>query len=180
MAFFYLKALHIIFIVTWFAGLFYIIRIFIYQTEANEREEPARTILLEEYKRNSMRLWLGITWPSAILTLILGTLVLLQVPSYLSQGYMHIKLFLVLLLYIYHFICHRIYNQLQQGIFKYKSQGLRVWNEVATLFLVGIVFIIVLKSALSMLWGVIGLVVFAIVLMIAIRIYKRIREKNEE
>ncbi len=180
MAFLYLKALHIIFIVTWFAGLFYIIRIFIYQTEANDREEPARSILLAEYKRNAMRLWLGITWPSAILTLIFGTLVLWQVPSYLSEGFMHVKLFLVLLLYIYHFICHRIYKQLQQGVFKYKSQGLRVWNEVATLFLVGIIFIIVLKSALSMVWGVIGLVIFAVVLMIAIRMYKKIREKNEK
>ncbi|MEL7005125.1 MAG: CopD family protein, partial [Bacteroidota bacterium] len=72
MTFLYLKALHIIFVVTWFAGLFYIIRIFIYQTEANEREEPARSVLLEEYKRNASRLWFGIAWPSAILTLILG------------------------------------------------------------------------------------------------------------
>lgn len=180
MAFMYLKALHIIFVVTWFAGLFYIIRIFIYQTEANEREEPARSVLLEEYKRNAMRLWLGITWPSAILTLIFGTLVLMQVPVYLKEGFMHVKLFLVLLLYIYHFICHRIYKQLQNGIFKYSSQKLRIWNEVATLFLVGIVFVIVLKSALSMIWGVLGLVLFAILLMLAIRIYKKIREKNEK
>lgn len=180
MTFLYLKALHIIFVVTWFAGLFYIIRIFIYQTEANDKDEPARTILLEEYKRNAKRLWLGIAWPSAILTLVLGTLVLLQVPSYLSQGFMHIKLTLVLLLYVYHFICHRIYKQLQQGVFSYKSQGLRIWNEVATLFLVGIVFLIVLKNALSMIWGIIGLVLFAIILMIAIRIYKKIREKDEK
>ena len=180
MPFLYLKALHIIFVVTWFAGLFYIIRIFIYHTEANERKEPARSILIEEYKRNAKRLWLGIAWPSAILTLIFGVSVLLQVPSYISQGFMHIKLFLVLLLYIYHFICQSIYTQLQNGVFKYKSQGLRVWNEVATLFLIGIVFIIVLKNALSMVWGIIGLVLFAILLMLAIRIYKRIREKNEK
>lgn len=178
MSFLYLKALHIIFVVTWFAGLFYIVRLFIYQTEASERQEPDRSILVKEYKRNSMRLWMGITWPSAILTLIFGTWVLLKVPAYLSQGFMHIKLGFVLLLYIYHFICQRIYTQLQRDVYKYSSQQLRVWNEVATILLVGIVFIIVLKSAMSMLWGLIGLVIFTVLLMLAIRIYKRIRESK--
>lgn len=179
MAFLYLKALHIIFIVTWFAGLFYIIRIFIYQVEANAKNEPDRSILVEEYKRNAKRLWLGITWPSAILTIILGTAMLWTVPNFLAQSYMHVKLGMVLLLYVYHFVCHRIYRQLQDDQYRYSSQKLRVWNEVATIFLVGIVFIIVLKSALSMLWGFIGLALFTLILLIAIRTYKKIREKNE-
>jgi len=176
MAFLYLKALHVIFIVTWFAGLFYIVRLFIYQVEANEAEEPKRSILIKEYKRNSKRLWFGITWPSAIITLILGTSLIVDQPYYLEQGFMHIKLTMVLLLYVYHYICHRIFNQLQKDVYKYTSQKLRIWNEVATILLVGIVFIIVLKSTLSMVWGLIGLVIFTIILMLAIRIYKRIRE----
>lgn len=179
MAFYYLKALHIIFIVTWFAGLFYIIRIFIYQTEANSKQEPDRSILSKEYERNAKRLWLGITWPSAVLTLILGFAVLYKVPAYLTEGFMHVKLGMVFLLYVYHGICHKIYVEQQRGVYKYTSQQLRVWNEVATIFLVGIVFIIVLKSTLSMLWGFGGLVVFTFALVLAIRIYKRIREKNE-
>ncbi len=180
MAFLYLKALHIIFIVTWFAGLFYIIRIFIYQTEAKDKAEPDRSILVREYKRNALRLWLGITWPSAILTLILGMTVLWMMPSYWTAGFMHIKLAMVLLLYIYHGICHKIYKDQQRDIYKYSSQQLRVWNEVATIFLVGIVFIIVLKNTFSMLWGFVGLVVFTFVLVLAIRIYKKVREKNGE
>jgi len=179
MLFYYLKALHIIFIVTWFAGLFYIVRLFVYQVEANETEEPKRSILIEEYKRNSKRLWLGITWPSAIITLILGTWILVDQPQWLQLGFMHIKLTMVFLLYVYHIICHRIYLQLQNDIYKYSSQKLRVWNEVATILLVGIVFIIVLKSALSMVKGLIGLVIFTVVLMIAIRIYKQIREPKK-
>ena len=179
MAFLYLKALHIIFIVTWFAGLFYIIRIFIYQVEANFKSEPDRGILIQEYKRNAKRLWLGITWPSAVLTLVLGVAILWNSPYFLKQPYMHVKLTMVFLLYVYHFICHRIYRQLQQNIYRYTSQKLRIWNEVATIFLVGIVFIIVLKSALSMLWGFLGLTLFTLILLIAIRIYKRIREKDE-
>ena len=134
--------------------------------------------MVKEYKRNSKRLWFGITWPSAIITLILGTLLLIEMPSYLKQGYMHIKLLMVLFLYLYHFACHRIYNQLQKDIYRYSSQQLRIWNEVATIFLVGIVFIIVLKNAMSMIWGFAGLILFTIILLLAIRIYKRIRERK--
>ncbi len=179
MTFHYLKALHIIFVVTWFAGLFYIVRLFIYQVEANEKSEPDRSILLKEYKRNSKRLWLGITWPSAIITLIMGTLLLVDRPHYLQMGFMHVKLLLVFFLYVYHFSCHMIFRQLQNDVYKYTSQKLRIWNEVATIFLVAIVFIIVLKSALSMIWGLVGLILFTIILMLAIRVYKRIREKGE-
>ena len=178
MTFLYLKALHIIFIVTWFAGLFYMVRIFIYQTEAHEKSEPDRSILTNEYKRNGKRLWLGITWPSAILTLIFGTALLLQVPEYLSMGFMHIKLTLVLLLYVYQFICQTLYRSLQKDVYKYSSFQLRIWNEVATILLVGIIFIIVLKSAMSLVWGIMGLILFSILLMLAIRLYKKIREKK--
>ncbi len=180
MLFLYLKALHVIFIVTWFAGLFYIIRIFIYQTEANTRTEPERSILINEYKRNSRRLWFGITWPSAVLTLILGVSLLWEMPYFLEQPYMHVKLGMVFLLYVYHFICHSIYKQLQADVYRYSSQKLRVWNEVATIFLVGIVFIIILKSTLNMVWGLVGLMIFTLVLLLAIRIYKKIREGNGE
>lgn len=179
MSYLYLKALHLIFIVTWFAGLFYIVRIFIYQTEANEKNEPVRSILIKEYQNTGKRLWLGITWPSAILTLIFGSLLLfVHRPGYLSEGFMHIKLTLVLLLYVYQFICHSIYKNLQNGIYKYTSMQLRIWNEVATILLVGIVFIIVLKNTLSLVWGIVGLVLFSVLIMMAVKLYKKIREKK--
>ncbi|MEQ8927106.1 MAG: CopD family protein [Fulvivirga sp.] len=179
MSYLYIKALHLIFIVTWFAGLFYIVRIFIYQTEASEKPEPEKSILEKEYQKNGKLLWWAITWPSAILTLIFGSILLFVYRmDYLSQGFMHIKLTLVLLLYIYQFICHRIYTNLQNGIYKYASIQLRIWNEVATILLVGIVFIIVLKSAISLVWGVLGLVLFSILIMSAVRLVKKIREKK--
>jgi putative membrane protein len=177
MSFLYFKALHIVFIVTWFAGLFYIVRIFIYQVEANDKPDPDRSILVKEYQRNGKRLWLGITWPSAIITLIFGVLLLVTQPSYLSAGFMHVKLLLVFLLYVYQFMCHRLYRQLQQGVYRYSSQQLRMWNEVATLFLFAIVFIIVLKSTLDMVWGVAGFIGLAVLLFIAIRMYKNYRTK---
>jgi len=174
----YVKSLHIIFIVTWFAGLFYIVRLFIYQTEALGKQEPERGILSEQFKIMAKRLWFGITWPSAILTLIFGTWLLVLMPGYLQQGFMQVKLAFVLLLYVYQFFCQNIYVQLQNGEAKWTSNQLRVWNEVATVFLVAIIFLIVLKNSVDMLWGLVGLVLFSGILMIAIRIYKSLRQKE--
>src|SRR6267154_4902226 len=124
----YLKALHIVFIVTWFSGLFYIVRLFIYNTEANERPEPERKLLQQQFNLMIKRLWLGITWPSAILTLMLGPTVLYMYGH--IDTWMWIKLAFVLGLYLYHFSLQRIYNEQQKGIFRFTSDKLRIWNEV--------------------------------------------------
>lgn len=174
----YIKSLHIIFVVTWFAGLFYIVRLFIYQTEALQKAEPEKTILHNQLSKMSKLLWKVITWPSAIITLILATSLLLLQPSWLQQPFMHIKLTFVFLLYLYHFSCHYIYKKLQKGEIKYSSTQLRIWNEVATLFLVAVVFLIVLKNELDWIWGTIGFIGFGVLLMVAIKIYKALREKK--
>ena len=177
----YIKALHIIFVITWFAGLFYIVRLFIYTVEAHQESSPAREVLLPKLKDWSRRLWFGITWPSAVLTLAFGGYFL---HFYATNGgissWLWLKLGFVLGLYIYHLLCHALYRQLQRGEVRYSSQQLRVWNEVATIFLVSIVFIVILKNALSLLWALVGLVAFTVVLMLAIRIYKRIRTRNQD
>jgi protoporphyrinogen IX oxidase len=177
MTFLYLKATHIIFIVTWFAGLFYMPRLFIYMTEANEKPEPEKSILIRQFKIMSSRLWFGITWPSAVITLGLGASMLFHQPHYLQSGFMHIKLALVFLLYAYHFSLHYIFRQLQKGVYQYTSNQLRIWNEVATLFLISIVFIIVLKNALDMVWGIVGLVGVTVLILLGIKVYKSIRNK---
>lgn len=127
------------------------------------------------------RLWYGITWPSAVLTLVFGLWVLFESPwaAVLFQPtgrWMLIKLIFVFFLYLYHFSLHKIYLQQSKGIFKYSSQQLRIWNEVATIFLVAIVMLVVVKQNISALWGVVGLLLFIIVLLSAIRIYKMIRK----
>lgn len=176
MTFFYLKAIHIIFIVTWFAGLFYIPRLFVYIVEANEKSEPERSILLKQLKIMASRLWFGITWPSAIITLCLGAALIINQPEWLRHSFMHIKLSLVFLLYLYHFSLQAIFKQLKNDVVKYSSQQLRVWNEVATLFLISIVFIIVLKNALSMAWGIAGLLFVTIAIVGGIKLYKKHRK----
>lgn len=177
MDYLYLKALHIIFVITWFAGLFYIVRLFIYHTEALAKSEPEKTILSNQLALMSKKLWYIITWPSAVITLIMGTLLLFSQPSWLKMPFMHIKLGFVVLLFLYHLGCHKIFIQLQKGEARYSSTQLRVYNEVATIILFAIVFLIVLKNELSWVWGTIGLISFAVILMIAIKLYKNLRKK---
>ena len=172
----YLKALHIIFVVTWFAGLFYIVRLFVYNAEAQERSEPERSILQKQFNLMIQRLWLGITWPSAILTLIFGPWVWYMLGS-LPQ-WLLIKLIFVILLYVYHFTLHSLYKQQKKGIFKYTSQQLRIWNEVATIILVAVVMLATVKQSMSMVWGLAGLAGFIIILMSAIKIYKQVRNRQ--
>lgn len=170
----YIKALHIIFIVTWFSGMFYIVRLFIYNTEAGEKEEVEKNILRRQFSIMIRRLWFGITWPSAILTLIFGVSMWYLLGA--TPGWLVIKLCFVLGLYLYHFSLHVIYKQQMKGVFKYSSQQLRIWNEVATIFLLSIVMLVVVKQNMSVVWGLVGLVATMIVLMSAIRIYKTLRK----
>lgn len=176
MDYLYLKALHIIFVITWFAGLFYIVRLFIYHTEALAKPEPDKTILSDQLALMSKKLWYVITWPSAVITVIMGTLLLINQPEWLKMPFMHIKLSFVFVLLLYHLGCHFIFRQLQNGQARYSSTQLRVYNEVATLILFAIVFLIVLKNELSWIWGTIGLISFAVLLMIAIKLYKNFRK----
>lgn len=179
MDFLYIKALHIIFVVTWFAGLFYIVRLFIYHTEANSKAEPEKSILQTQYKIMQKRLWYGITWPSMILTIILGGWLIWENPSFLSQAYFILKLCFVGALVLYHFQCHVMFKQLQNNVVKHSSFKLRLWNEVATVLLFAIVFLIVLKSNTGLVWGMLGLIVFATTLVLATKLYKKSREKKE-
>jgi putative membrane protein len=177
MEYLYLKALHIIFIVTWFAGLFYIVRLFIYHTEAQQRDLSERLVLQNQFKIMERRLWYGITWPSMILTLIFGPLLLQYFWPITDHPWLLIKLGFIALLVAYHFQCHFIFKNLQKDIITKSSTYLRILNEVATVYLIAIVFLVMLKTAMSMVWGIIGLLIFSGLIMIAIKIYKNIRLK---
>jgi putative membrane protein len=128
------------------------------------------------------RLWYGITWPSAILTLIFGITVMIngnwnEIVFKPEGKWLLIKLIFVVFLYAYHLSLHKIFIQQINGVFKYTSQQLRIWNEVATIFLIAIVMLASVKQSMSFVWGLIGLILFIILLMSAIRIYKIVRKK---
>ncbi len=176
MTFLYIKALHIIFVVTWFSGMFYLVRLFVYNREAQDKEEPKKTILTEQFSIMISRLHYGITWPSAILTLIFGAWLLSgynSLPTWLS-----LKLAFVVALFLYQFSLHYIYKQQKEGNFSITSNQLRLWNEFPTVILVAVVMLVVVKQNISLLYGLIGLLLFVVVLMSAIRIYQSIRAKS--
>lgn len=174
----YIKSLHLIFVITWFAGLFYIPRLFVYQIEAFYKPSPEKEILGKQLKLMAKRLWFIITWPSAVLATVFAVWLLLIIPEWLDQNWMLVKLVFVLLLYIYHFKTHQIFKQLQNDDVRYTSKFMRIWNEGATIILFAVVFLVILKDSLSWVFGVVGLVVLAILLMLGIKWYKKVREKN--
>lgn len=174
----YIKSLHLIFVITWFAGLFYIVRLFIYHIEANSKPSPDKEILTAQYKLMSYRLWYIITWPSAILATLFAVTLLILMPEWLNERWMHVKLAFVLLLFAYHLKCHQIFRQLQNDEVKHTSNFMRLWNEGATIILFAVVFLVILKSAINWVFGVLGIFVFMILIMLGFRFYKQIRAKN--
>jgi protoporphyrinogen IX oxidase len=174
----YILAIHIIFVVCWFAGLFYMVRLFIYHTEAQQKPEPDRKILTDQFEIMERKLWYIITVPSMLFVVAAGITMLVMVPGWLQQPWMHIKLTFVLGLLVYHFICQYKMKQMAKGIYKWTSTQLRIWNEVATIFLFAIVFLAVLKDSISWIYGIVGLIVFTMVIMSAVKIYKYYRTKK--
>lgn len=173
--FLYYKALHLIFMVSWFAGLFYTVRLFIYFSEADDTFKENASILKNQYQLMQRRLWYIIAWPAMLLTLTFGILMLVSNPAFLSIPYMHVKLTLVFFLVIYHVLCHLIFLQQKKNINNFKSGTLRLWNEVATVFLVSIVFVIVFTNQLNWIYGTIGFFVFGSLLFGAVQLYKKLR-----
>ena len=178
----YLKSLHLIVVITWFAGLFYIVRLFVYQIEASEKPSPEKEILQEQFKIMSYRLWYIITWPSAILASFFAFWMLFFTEmgnAWLQMPWMHVKLGFVFLLYLYHLKCHQIFKQLQNNEVKHTGNFMRIWNEGATIILFAVVFLVILKNAVNWIFGVIGIFLFSILIMLGFKFYKRIRERNQ-
>jgi len=172
----YIKALHLIFVITWFAGLFYIPRLFIYHTEASKKTKQEADILIRQLKIMSRRLWYIITWPSAILAIIFAIWLLILMPSWLLQSWMHLKITFVALLIVYHLKTHRIFLKLQKNKIDYSEMFLRIWNEGATLLLFAIVFLAILKDGLHWIGGTLGILGLGVILFLGIRLYKKIRK----
>lgn len=179
MDFLYIKALHIVFVVCWFAALFYIVRLFIYASEAQRKDDVARPILTQQLLIMQRKLWFIIGWPAAIGTHVFGWWMIFSNPTYyLAQPWMWLKIISVILLSFYHLQCQLIFNQQRLGVYKFSSFKLRIFNELATILLVAIVFLVVVKSKNGLLWGLLGTIAFAGILVLMVYIYKRTREKD--
>jgi putative membrane protein len=174
----YIKSIHIIFVVCWMAGLFYMVRLFIYHTEAQQKPELERDILSAQFHIMERKLMNIITTPAMFLTIIAGIIMVCMDPALMDAPWLKVKLCFVVGLIAYHFICIEKIKQMKRGVFSWSSTQLRLWNEVATLFLFAIVFLAVLKDAVNWMFGVLGLFVFALILMSAVKVYKYYRMKK--
>jgi putative membrane protein len=180
MAYSWFKAFHIVGIVVWFAGLFYLVRLFIYHVEANQEPEPARTILKNQYQIMEKRLYSIITTPGMLVTVAMAIGLLTTEPEILKEGWLHVKLGFVVLLIGYHHYCKRLMKQLAEDKCKWNSQQLRALNEAPTVMLIVIVLLAVFKNNLPTditVWGIVGLVV---AMAATIQLYARKRRKDQE
>lgn len=180
MTYLWFKAFHIVGVVVWFAGLFYLVRLFVYHAEANEQPEPARTILQQQYQIMEKRLYRLITTPGMILTVVMAIAMLIAAPHLLKETWLHIKLGLVILLIGYHHLCSRWMKQLAANNLQFSSQQFRWLNEVPTILLVLIVLLAVFKNSLptsATAWGILALVVATAA---TIQLYARKRRLDKE
>jgi protoporphyrinogen IX oxidase len=175
----YLQALHIIFMVAWFAALFYMPRLLIYHTEAQKKDEPARSILSEQFKIMQSRLWNIIAWPALALTWIFGLWMLFLNLDLLTQAWFVLKLIFVCTLTLFHLQTHSLHKQLVNGQYKWSSLRLRLWNEVATILLFAIVFLVVPKQNSGWVWVTLGILALVAAIFAGVAIYKANREKQE-
>ena len=136
----WIKAFHIIAVICWFAGLFYLPRLFVYHALSEDQISQDRFVVMER------KLFWAITTPAGILAVVLGAwLLLLNADYYLAYWWMHIKLLLVLGVIAYHFICWRMLVAFRERRASYSQLYLRVFNELPVFLLIGIVVLIVVK-----------------------------------
>jgi len=173
------KAIHIIGIVSWFAGLFYWVRIFIYHVEAEDRPDTEKRILKAQFALMEKRVYKVITNPAMFITIIAGGWMLYLNTSLLSQPWMHVKLFLVFLLIGYQHVCLGIMKKLEQGTNRYTAGQLRGVNEIATLFLVAIVVLAMLKNIANFGYVFVALLLLGVLLFMGIKAYKKTRIKED-
>ena len=176
----YIKAFHLIFVITWFAGLFYIPRLFVYQIEAFHKPSPEKEILGKQLKLMAKRLWFIITWPSAVLALLFGLILFYINPTLIYMDWMQVKIGFILLLFIYHLLTHKYYKQLQIDAVNKTSSFMRIWNEGATFILFAVIFLVILKCAINWIWGIVGILVLGLLIMLGFKMYKNFRDKNPE
>jgi len=180
MAYYWFKAFHLIGVVVWFAGLFYLVRLFVYHAEASQEPEPAQTILKNQYQIMEKRLYHIITTPGMMVTVAMAIGLLITEPELLRDRWLHIKLAFVAALIVYHFYCGRIMRQLAAGQCNWSGQHFRALNEAPTVLLVAIVLLAVFKNNLPTditAWGILAMIVL---MAASIQLYAKKRRQDKE
>lgn len=170
------KSIHIIFVVSYFAGLFYMVRLFIYHTEALEKDDPERSILHKQFSFMEERLWNIITVPALILMVLSGIYMFYAMQwVYFTQGWMHVKLLFIVFLFVYHYYSWRLMKRLQAGQTTLTSVQLRMLNEVATIILFVVVFAVVLRGYFVAYWyaSLLAFVAMGVLIMLVVKLVNK-------
>tara|TARA_Y100001968_G_C19344606_1_gene711384 strand:+ start:438 stop:1004 length:567 start_codon:yes stop_codon:yes gene_type:complete len=179
-AYLWFKSLHIIGVVVWFAGLFYLVRLFIYHVESYDFDPKLKEAFNQQYSLMESRLANIITTPGMVLTVSMAICLLISEPIWLKQVWMQVKLLLVLCLLIYHFFCYKIMDQLKNNQCEWSGQQLRALNELPTILLVLVVMLVVFKNQFpthAATWFIVGLIIFMIA---SIQFYAKWRRNRLE
>ncbi len=174
----YLKALHIIGFVSWFAGLFYLVRIFVYHAEAKQKPIEIQAIFEAEFIKMAARAFKIICNPAMMITWTFGIAMLINTPSFLEQSWLQVKLLLLVILTAYHIACGLNIKRLVRGEAPFTSFQYRLLNEFPTLFLVAIVLLATVKDLINFLYLFFGILAFGFLLFKAAKAYKKSRESN--
>jgi putative membrane protein len=173
------KTIHIVAVVSWFAGLFYLGRIFVYHREALDKPEPDQRILTDHFKTMEGRVYKIIMSPAMVLTWLtgLGLIHLYGLEWFKMSTWLHYKMIAVILLTIYHSYCKKVSTTLGQKSVPFSSFGFRLFNEVPTLFLITIAALAIYKNTISLTSLFSSLFLIVVVLIILTKLYKALREK---
>jgi protoporphyrinogen IX oxidase len=180
MAYLWFKSFHIVAFTSWFAGLFYMPRLFVYHTEANEQPEAVRDILKSQYAIMEKRLMSIIMNPAMVLTLAMAAAMVHKSPALLQERWLHVKMTLVLVIVGYHFYCQRIMKQLAAGETPMTAQQFRWFNEFPTFFLVVIVMLAIFKNDIPRTATGYVVVAMAVAFAASIQLYARKRRLAKE
>ncbi|OKH30655.1 TIGR00701 family protein [Calothrix sp. HK-06] len=180
MAYLWFKSFHIIGFVAWFAGLFYLPRLFIYHIEAFERQEPVKTALKQEYSRIEKLLYNLIMMPAMLFTIAMAIGIISTEPDVLKQTWLHVKLFFVALLIAFHFYCGCLIGKLEMETCFISSLQMRQLNEVPTILLGLVVLLAIFKNNLPTSITALGTGIAVLAFAVIIQLYARRRRLKEQ
>ncbi|MBT5855006.1 CopD family protein [bacterium] len=173
MSYLIFKSVHVIAVVSWFAGLFYLGRLFVYLREAHDAPDPDNRILLKQFNLMAKRVWWMILTPASVVSILIG-FHLAAVGDHLQAPWMQAKLAMISLLVAYQLLCGRYRRLFATGKpLAQSSRYFRIFNEIPTILLIAIVFLVITKSVSIAVNGVVIAVAVALGIMLEIRFFRK-------
>lgn len=173
-----IAALHVISMVSFFAGTFHVLRLFMHHKDAEKKFDPERAILIKQFSGMEKFGWYAITWPSLVLMVLSGAWLLIKNPGLMTESWMYAKLGFSALLIVYHLINQRLFDRIRTNRLRWSGAGIRLWNLGAVAFLFALVFLVAMKASLGTMWGLLGALFLGIAIALAVMMYRNKRSAD--